>query len=231
MNAANSLQPNVSSIPFVGCESDGQAGPLDAPHGEDKQMVIPADGASRLAYYKAEARAGVLAPRGWHCYGTYGSSGSSLFVSPTPISVRELFTTSWRGFDGPAIQISILHGGTSGRFGVARTIRRVFQTHGSFARQVIDEGLASSTDFPLGPYPNDKLNYKGTEMVEFQTPANTEGLGTDSWLHKNSDPISGVAILYGNGPDLLQVSVRLPSRLNDLIPLILEEAERSVVLR
>jgi hypothetical protein len=91
--------------------------------------------------------------------------------------------------------------------------------------------LASSTDFPLGPYPNDKLNYKGTEMVEFQTPANTQGLGTDSWLQKNGDPISGVAILYGNGPDLLQVSVRLPSRLNDLTPLILEEAERSAVLR
>lgn len=117
---------------FVGCASDGQVGPLEAPSAKSKVMAISAGAAERLAYYKAEYGVGVLAPRGWHCFGTYGSNGATLYVSPDPINAADLLSTSWKGFAGPAIQISVAEGGTSGRFEVAKTIARVFPKHKAF---------------------------------------------------------------------------------------------------
>jgi hypothetical protein len=70
------------------------------------------------------------------------------------------------------------------------------------------------------------LTYRGNEIVEYQTPARAEGLGTDSWLKKNDTPIDGAAILVGENPDLLYVCVRLPADLNDLTALIIRQAER-----
>jgi len=43
---------------------------------------------------------------------------------------------------------------------------------------VITEGIEPASDFPFGPYPTDTLKYHGDVTVEFQTPANTKGLGT-----------------------------------------------------
>lgn len=57
-------------------------------------------------------------------------------------------------------------------------------------------------------------------IVEFQTPADTDGLGTASRLVRNGTPISGVAILYGEEPNLLQLSLRLTSDTADLAPTI-----------
>src|SRR5579864_2187946 len=72
-----------ASVPFVGCPSDGQLGPGEAPRGENSQVVaISPEIARRLAYYKADHGSGILAPRGWHCFGTYGSNGSNLYVTP-----------------------------------------------------------------------------------------------------------------------------------------------------
>jgi hypothetical protein len=57
------------TIPFIGCKSDGQVGPLDAPTGHAPTghapaVKLPADAARRLAYYKAENGTGVsLWPR------------------------------------------------------------------------------------------------------------------------------------------------------------------------
>ncbi len=62
-------------------------------------------------------------------------------------------------------------------------------------------------------------------MVEFETPANAEGLGTASRLLKNGDPIDGVAILYGEEPNLLQLSVRLTPDTADLAHVIVHETE------
>jgi len=64
--------------------------------------------------------------------------------------------------------------------------------------------------------------------VEFLTPANTEGLGTQSRLLKNGDPINGVAILFGEDSNLLQLSVRLPTDLRYLAPIIISQTEREV---
>jgi len=215
----------MSQVPFVGCASDGQVGPQAAPTGKSKKFAIPATVAQRLAYYKAEDGPGVLAPRGWHCFSTYGSNGANLFISPDPIDSKVLFSSDWKGFTGPAILISVADGGTSGRFQVAKMIARVFPAYKEFAQNVIAEGLEPASDFPSGPYASDKLTYRGTNIVEFETPANTAGLGTNSRLQANSSPIDGVAIITGTDTDLIQLSARVSAKDRDLIPLIVQQVE------
>src|SRR5260370_18341339 len=117
---ANQSHRPMVRVPFVGCASDGQVGPLKAPKGTSKVLPISPEMALRLAYYKAEQGSGILAPRGWHCFGTYGSNGDNLYVSPKPIDPRVLFSNRWDGFARAAIQISDMIGDTSGRFGLAQ---------------------------------------------------------------------------------------------------------------
>jgi hypothetical protein len=219
------------TVPFVGCPADGQAGPLDPPKGTPQVVHISKGIALQLAFYKAEQGFGVLAPRGWHCFETYGSNGGSLFVSPQPIDGKMLFSDTWKGFAGPVIQISVEDGGTSGRFGVARMIARVFPAQRSFVRKVIAEGIEPASDFPFGPYSKDKLLYKNKELVEYQTPPQTEGLGTQSRLLKDADPISGIAMLVGEDPkegeppSLLFLAIRLPSEMTHLASAIVQQTE------
>jgi hypothetical protein len=216
-------------VPFVGCRADGQLGPVDAPNGKTMVLPIATEAARRLAFYKSDEGYGVLAPRGWYCFATYGSSGNTLYVSPKQIVSADLFSDSWNGFAGPAIELASEYGGTSGRFGVARTIARVFPAHRAFVPKVIEEGIEPASEFPFGPYPKDKLTYRSQEIVEYQTPANTEGLGTNSMLRKNAIPISGVAILVGQTPDLLHLSERLSPELADLAPIIVRQVERDAM--
>ena len=215
----------MNQVPFIGCASDGQAGPQAAPTGPSKAVAISAAAAQRLAYYKAQYGPGVLAPRGWHCFSTYGSDGSNLFVSPDAIDSKTLLSVDWKGFAGQAIQISDFSGGTSGRFEVAKVIARVFPAYKQFAQNVIAEGLEPASNFPFGPYANDKLTYRGKNIVEFETPANAKGLGTDSRLLPNASPIDGVDLITGQDTDLIQLSARVPEKDRDLIPFIVKQAE------
>jgi hypothetical protein len=64
-------------------------------------------------------------------------------------------------------------------------------------------------------------------MVEYETPAETEGLGTIRWVMKNGRPVEGVAILVGQSPDSVLLSVRLPAALSKLTPEIVRQVERS----
>jgi hypothetical protein len=218
-------QSAAVTVPFVGCASDGQAGPQNAPSGKSVVVAIPAAIAQRLAYYKAEYGSGVLAPRGWNCFSTYGSNGASLFVSPDPMDSKTLLSLDWKGFTGPAVQISVSDGGTSGRFEVAKVIARVFPEYKAFAQGVIAEGIEPANDFPFGPYPSDKLTYRSKSVVEFETPANSHGLGTDSRVQVNASPIDGVAIIAGADTDLVQLSARFPANDSDLIPAMIAQVE------
>jgi hypothetical protein len=218
-----------ANVPFVGCESDGQVGPLKAPSGMSKVVPITTGAANRLAFYKSEQGIGVLAPRGWHCFAAYGSSGTTLYVSPQPISVADLFPINGSGFAGPVVEIAYEYGGTSGRFGVVRTIARVFPAYKAFVDKVMEEESQPESSIAFGPYAKDKLKYKGKDTVEYQTPAQTEGLGTNQRLKKNGTPISGVAILTGQTPDLVFLAVRLSAGQTDLTSAIIRSVETDVV--
>ena len=172
----------------------------------------------------------VLAPRGWYCFGTYGSGGVHVYVSPEPIDSKMLFSDKWDGFLGPAVQLDHLYGETSGRFAVAEIIARVFPAYKAFAFGVMKE-LTPPDTFSFGPYPNDALTYKGKTIVEYRTPAQTEGLGTFSSLKKNDSPIEGVVMLVERAPDVMQVAVRLPPDLAGLSSVVIRQVEREAERR
>lgn len=222
---AASHQTTLVSVPFIGCRSDGQVGPVNAPKGTSTSMSLSAGLAEKLSYYRSAQGVGVLGPRGWYCFGTYGSSGDALFVSPEPFDTAMMFSAQSR-FTGPAIEISHRFGDTSGRFDVAEIIARVFPSYKAFVTGVVGAFDLPANSFSFGPYPRDILTYKGKTVVEFKTPARTDGLGTNSRLKKNDSPIEGVAILIGQTPDLLFLSARLPRELTRLTSAIVQQVER-----
>jgi hypothetical protein len=146
------------SVPFVGCPSDGQVGPVEAPSGKHLVVPIAPELAQRLAYYSSAQGIGVLAPRGWFCFGSYGSGGERLYVSPKPVDARNPFSQKWSGFLGPAIQLTHRFGDTIGRFDVAEIIAQVFPAYRTFAANVMEE--LGPDSFSFGPYPKDALIYE-----------------------------------------------------------------------
>ena len=131
---------SLTTVPFVGCAQDGQVGPSPAPSGAPKTAMLDPVSAAKLAFYSVDGANGVLAPRGWNCFGTYGSSGRELYVAPIPLSSAAVFATGF-AITGPGIELSGSAGDTSGRFTVAQIIARLFPARMAFARQVIAEGI------------------------------------------------------------------------------------------
>lgn len=217
------------SIPFVGCPADGQIGPREAPKRASIVTMASRHEAERLAYYRGPDGNGVLAPRGWHCVELYGSSGSALYVSPSPAELPSISASGWKGVSGAAILAQRRYGGTSGRFAVAEVIAMVFPARKQFVREVIEMFDEGESRFRSGPHPTDKLTYRGETIVEYVTPAGMEGLGTQFWLRKSDSPIQGVAILVGETPDLLHLAVRLPADLAELTPVIIRQFEGEAV--
>lgn len=209
------------TVPFVGCPTDGQAGPVAAPTGGPVRVSLPARVAAELAYYKGGQGTGVLAPRGWQCFESYDATGNGLVVRPGAVS--------WgMEVEGPAVVAEVRSSGASGRFTVARVIARVFPEFQWFVDGV-REGF-DELDLPSGPVATDVLKRRGPRVVEYRTLGGMDGLGTDGWLKKEAWPIDGVVVLVGETPDLVRVNVRLPERLRWLAPFVLGEAVRGAGL-
>jgi hypothetical protein len=216
---------SLTSVPFVGCAQDGQSGPSPAPSGAAKTAMLDPVSASKLAFYSADGTTGVLAPRGWNCFGDYGSNGAMLYVAPIPMQSATVLGTNF-AITGPGIELAINAGDTSGRFTVAKIIARLFPANMSFAQGVIAEGVEPASDFPTGAPPTDKLMPKGATMVEFETPGGAQGVGSIfSQLTPSGDPIDGVAVLEGATPDAAVLSVRLTPDMRAMTPMILQQFE------
>jgi hypothetical protein len=224
--AVSGAQPGMEQVPFVGCPSDGQVGPLPAPGDGGKAPSLPHSQALALAYYESRDL-GVLAPRGWHCFGLYGSNGSILIVTPEAHTADDLLASTSR-IAGPAVQLSYSDGGTSGRFEVAGVAARLFPTEKAFVRKVIAEKVETAGDFLVGPYPYDVLTRRNATEVEFVTPPFRDGMGTRSRLLKNADPIEGLALLLkgDEDEDLVLLDVRMPSGLRHTVPAIVGAVRR-----
>lgn len=218
------------SLPFVGCPSFGQVDVLEAPTGTSKPVPTDEQVGRALAYYKSADGITVIAPRGWYCQGVSGSGGAALFLGPKPVVHS---STGWVGLNGAAMEVNDISGEASGRYEIAELIPRAFPSFRWFARQVWD----FDSPLPSGPYPTDTLTYRGNKVVEYRTPARTEGLGNfHSWLGKNDLPISGVAILLMDSPrtdaelpHLVLLSIRFPPDLARLAPTIVRYVEREAV--
>jgi hypothetical protein len=213
-------------VPFVGCASFGQIERLEAPEGVSRSVPISSADAQALAYYRSADGIGILAPRGWYCEGASGSGGYALFLSPKPVHNDG---SGWQGLDGPAIEVHHMTSGASGRVEIAQVMARVFPEHRAFAERVLED---FDLQIPTHPYPRDTLTRRGREIVEYNTPAQTEGLGNfDSWLGKSDLPIRGAAIIINDSArtkdaDLVLLSVRLPPALTGVIPAIISQFER-----
>ena len=218
-------------VPFVGCESIGQAERVPAPKGVDTAVQIKGSAAKSLAYYAEGFRGtGVLAPRGWHCIGSYGSSGSDLLVAPRSVGPEDFSRN--REIKGPAIELLYISADNgSGRFEMAQVLARVFPSQRAFVKEVMDSLDQPSRSFTFGPYPNDKLIVQTDRLVEYRTPPYAEGLGsTNTRLNANDDPIDCVVIWDGPKPRLLPylliLRVRLPREQRGLTSTIIHQLER-----
>jgi hypothetical protein len=211
-------------VPLIGCETGGQVA-VETPKASTASVPIGPGIAAKLAYYASGNGLGVLAPRGWFCFGTVGSGGDQLTVAPEPIVKGKYFSSTWPGFQGPVVHLTHRLGETSGRFSVAEVIMRVFPDHNAFAEGV--RKMFPDEKFASGPYPGDKLVYKTNTVVEYVTPPRLDGLGTYWAVKKSDSPINGVAILIEQAtPDLLLLSVRLPTSFNGTASTIVHQVER-----
>ncbi|NHN84201.1 hypothetical protein GOB93_06025 [Acetobacter musti] len=212
---------------FVGCPADGQTGPIAPPDHLSTNFSTPRTLPAGLTIYAAEDIAAV-APAGWHCLEMYGSSGSFLLLQPQPIPSSAIIS-DFR-LTGPAIQVSSINGETSGRFAVAGIIARLFPAHQAFVDKVIHEGIEPATDFPRGPYPADQMTRVSPQEWRYTTPAHATGLGTQSRLAPNSDPVSGIVKLDSD-MGVFEIQVRLgpadSKQTPDVISLIYELNRRA----
>lgn len=140
--------PAPVTVPVVGCPSDGQLGPMEAPSGNPIAVPISAEAAQQLAYYES-AYGHVSAPRGWHCFGLIGSSGTSFFVSSNPIDQS--------GFRDAAIQLHTTYAEGFSRLDVARAMARVFPAYRTYVKNLVREWNNDLRNYPFGPYATDKL--------------------------------------------------------------------------
>jgi hypothetical protein len=204
------------NVPAIGCAREGQVGPLPAPqHPKTVKVTIPGDTVGLLAVYfvdEAAANRGVLAPKGWNCFGIYGSSGSTLYVTPVLLSASILRRPAELR-DSPVVALNWASGETSGRFAVAETAARLFPRARPFVELIQREGIFDSTDWKFFSWPQDILTYLSDLTATYITPPATHGLGT-RLLNPSPDlPTSGLVELDGFAPNqfnLRHLAIRLP---------------------
>ncbi len=215
------------SGPSIGCPEEGQTGFSPAPTIIKNVPIVIRWAAEHLAYYKGTTL-GVLAPRGWHCFGAWGSSGEVLIVTPGKLGAANFDAMEKEGIRGPAIEIQKSDGNTSGRFTVAEVVARLFPDYQRFVLGVVQEGILPASHFPPGPYESDMLVRRSRTDVWFRTPGNAVGMGTAmSMLAKGRNPITGAAMLFPSSMDLVVVAFKLPADDTDLDWAILDAAERT----
>lgn len=214
-------------VPFVSCKSDGQTGPASGPNGNPKPVKFDQATAAKLAYYQGTLTEGVLAPRGWYCFGLYGAHGSTLFVTPQPHEEKFYYEK----IDGPIITISMTSGDTGGRFAVARVVAHIFPAHKDYVEKIIKEGIEPLSNFPYGIFPNDKLTYLDDRNVEYETPKNSQGIGTFISLSADNLSIKGAAMLVNDDFDLVTINIKLPEEMAAFSNEILHYAETEQMAR
>jgi hypothetical protein len=208
--APSAIPAVAATVPMTGCPTDGQTGPKPAPKNGTMHLALDARAASTLAYYR-NADIGVLGPRGWYCLVLAGSNGTTIYVTPEQLDANLIFSRKFKGVSGDGIQLSVNLGETSGRFEAAKFMARLFPQNRIFVDKVIAEKIEPASAFVFGPYPGDRLIRRSEAIVEYETPAGTKGLGTDSRLIPNNSSISGIVFL-GEDDSVLSLSVRLPPK-------------------
>jgi hypothetical protein len=201
-------------VPTVGCPANDDMARASLQTGDSMAVPISQGGAEQLAYYKAQGSPGVFAPRGWSCRAWSGSNGSTLLVTPKRMDPPYFPLPK---VIAPAVVIQSSDTGSSGRFHVAIVAAQLFSPVAEdFIASVRSEHLISDSSFDPVPYADDQLRYLTDHFVEYATPANRTGLGTDGLLEMSDLPIRGLTFLnlQTEANALTEVRVRLPAALN-----------------
>jgi hypothetical protein len=213
--------PNQSRTPTINCVGNDQVDSSQTQKGASVPIPVEQSVADQMTYYKAEHGSGIFAPKGWYCRAWNGSNGSFLAVTPKPIPPPYFPLPS---IGGPAVTIATWDGESSGRVRVAVVASQLFSVAGGeFVARVRQEHLISDSAFEPESYPDDQLQYLSDRFVEYTTPANHTGLGTDGMLDMSNLPVRGLTILnlVDDANSLIEVRVRLPPNLASLTEPIL----------
>ncbi len=209
-------------VPVVDCPANDQTGGAKIRAGESMPAAVEQPVAGQIAFYRAEQGPGIYAPKGWYCHGWDGSSGTALVVTPKRMEPPYFPLPA---IAGPAVTIQTSDAGSSGRFHVAIVAAQLFPIAGSeLITRVRQEHLISDASFEAAPHPGDQLGYLSDQFVEYTTPANRAGLGTDGLLEISDLPVTGLTILNPEAEvnTLTEVRVRLPARLSVVAEAIVE---------
>jgi hypothetical protein len=219
---AEAQQPAQIPVPLVECPCNDQPGPSRPRVGVS--MPAPVDGrvAQQLAFYRSLNSPGVYAPRGWQCRGWDGSNGTILVVTPRrleppfyPLPV----------IAGPAVMIQSSDAGSSGRFHVAIVAAQLFALNADeFIAAIRQEHVLSDAAWQAEPDPDDQIQYISDRLVQFITPANRTGLGTDGMFEMSDWAVRGLTILNleRDVNTLTEVRVRLPPAVDAVAATILQ---------
>jgi hypothetical protein len=209
-------------IPAIDCPADDQTEPEKSAGSEPTPVQVEPRLADQLAYYGSARRLGVFAPKGWSCRAWSGANGSFLVVTPKHLAPPYYPLPN---IGGPAVTINSWDGGGPGRFHVAIIAAQLFSLVGSeFIAHVRQEHLIPDSSFGVTRYAEDDVKYLSDRLVEFSTPANHPGIGSDDMLEVSAAPIRGLMILnLENEVDTLtELRIRLPPNLNSLAEAILQ---------
>jgi hypothetical protein len=209
-------------VPVLGCPANEQPGPARLQTGESMPVAPEQPPAGELAYYRAEHSPGVYAPKGWSCRVWHGSNGSVLVVTPKRIEPPYFPLPV---ITGPAVMIQTSDAASSGRFRVAIVAAQLFPLTGSdFITRVRQEHVISDALFNIEPHPADQLRYLSDRFVEYVTPADHTGLGTDGLFEVSNLPVRGLTILNLDADvnSLIEFRLRLPAALNSLAEAIVQ---------
>jgi hypothetical protein len=220
----------LQTIELIGCPVFGHAdeAPEAAPAKRLIKLSLRKGMASRMAVYRGALGPAVFGPRGWHCFARYGSGAFVLDVRPEPFNASGEAQGGPFGSNSRAISVEIINGGTSGRYEAAPIIARLFPEFRSFAEEVRDMGGIPRSEFVFAPYPNDRVITLAYNVVEFETPGNSEGIGTRGGFVAGPDSIKGIASVSGSPsePSVRVMRARLGSQFSD----VTEELMRLVSL-
>jgi hypothetical protein len=208
-------------VPLVACSPEEATVKAAHPAGQSRPVPLDQQAASQLSYYRAADLPGVYAPKGWHCTVWNGTNGRILLVTPQRIPPPYFPLPV---ILGTAVMIQTTEGKSSGRFHVAIVAAELFPVVGrDFIKSVRQEHLISDSSFDAEHYPDDQLQYLSDRFVQYTTPPNRSGLGTEGILDMSDLPVRGLTILNPQNEviSLTEVRVRLPNELAPVAEMVL----------
>jgi hypothetical protein len=207
-----------ANVPVVNCATDGK--PAKAASQNHQQVATaPARVAPKLAYYTGEL-GGVLAPRGWRCDSWFNSAGITIYVEPRGNAANGPFVRNMMAMDDANFSQKEI---------VATVAARLFPAHVAYVKDVVaqehENDGGGTYDIPIGPHPADRITRRTATVVEFITPPNKYGMGTEFGIEKSASPVFGAAFLASDNSSVKFVCVRLPDELKSLAQTIVRSAE------